>query len=194
MEVINLIKCEFIKTFSIKKVIIIFLVMLLSSFAILKIDDFFNSYKYRYNTHIFNYDEYPSLYQEAKSNYDKKNTIINQIVLNTFSDINDNIIYFKGNNKTYVNDIFQELITTIEDKNALKYLIDNYKNEELLLELDNYDTTYIYGSYSNVLSNVISRLKISYELDYDELLSKYHTATFYIDSLKRISYLYRLQL
>ena len=183
MEVINLIKCEFIKTFSIKKVIIIFLVMLLSSFAILKIDDFFNSYKYRYNTHIFNYDEYPSLYQEAKSNYDKKNTIINQIVLNTFSDINDNIIYFKGNNKTYVNDIFQELITTIEDKNALKYLIDNYKNEELLLELDNYDTSYIYGSYSNVLSNVISRLKISYELDYDELLSKYQSIILYLDSI-----------
>ncbi|MBR1386072.1 MAG: ABC transporter permease subunit [Bacilli bacterium] len=183
MEIIKLIRCEFIKNFSIKKSIIIFMIMLLSIFAILKIDDFFNNYKYRYSTYLVNYDEYSSLYQEAKDNYEKKNTIVNQIVLNTFSDINDNIIYFKDNDKSYYNDLFQELIISLEDKNVFKYLIDNYKNEDILLELDNYDTSYIYGSYSNVLSNVISRLKISYELDYDELLSKYQNVTFYLDSI-----------
>lgn len=170
MEIINLIRCEFIKHFSIKKIILIILTLLVSCFLMLKIDDFFNRYRYSNTYPTFYYPEYEEALKKAENNYKNKNTIINESVLNAFKEIKDYTYIITDEENGWQKDVFNEIENYFEKKVVLEFLVNNYKDIKLKEELDEInDDKVIFDKYSNIYNDIETLYKRYYEYKLDDL-------------------------
>lgn len=170
MEIINLIKCEFIKHFSVKKIIFIILTLLVSSFLMLKIDDFFNRYRYSNTYPSFYYAEYEEGLKKAEESFNSKKTVINESVLNFFKGIKDYTYIITDEQSGWQKDVFNEIENYFEKKVVLEFLVSNYKDIKLKEELDYISNNNVmHDKYSNIYHNVETLYKRYYEYKLEDI-------------------------
>ncbi len=83
MQLLRLIRCEFIKHFSWKKTIVIFLVLILSCFSLIKMESFFGSNR-SYISPIY-IEEFDEAYQRANKTLEEETNLVNIGVAEVFS-------------------------------------------------------------------------------------------------------------
>ena len=93
MEIFNLIKCEFIKNFSIKKLILVFISLILITFGIIKIDEYANNWKYTYGSYVPRFESYESYINRAKEEYESSHNFVSKIAKDAYEKINKLIEY-----------------------------------------------------------------------------------------------------
>ena len=83
MQLLRLIRCEFIKHFSWKKTIVIFLVLVVSCFGLMKMESFFGSN--RSYTSPISIEEFDDAYQKANKALEEETNFVNVGVAEVFS-------------------------------------------------------------------------------------------------------------
>lgn len=184
MKIMNLIKCEFIKNYNLKKLIIIVLILLLSSIALVEIN-----YLFEYSGHYTN-EQIKSLYNHNKAEYERLSKIQNRTL-----EEEDNLMYYKDcmGAYQYLIDIdvqafdWQESIVEFKilnprEQNRLIKLMKENKNDENIIKICNSTNTYFDSRFEGELHHLCS-VYTEEELD-----------TLYQDNLKEIEdYTYLLK-
>lgn len=192
MKLLNLIKCEFIKNFSIKKSIIILLVLIISCFGLFKFESLFGDSR-TYSGEL-SLKEFELNYKKAEEELNKNNNHANESIYTYFNELED---YYK---KTYnlvgseglvvwQKETLESLESIIIEKNALEQLIKNYNNQEFKKWIEdnknsNYDD-YSYILYTNAFSNYKSLLIINSNNSIEELTTKLNTDKEIIELYKK---------
>ena len=142
---INLIKCEFIKNYSIKKIIFIIIFLVISLLLLIKKEEVYNYGITVSVSNMYSKINFNSSYRNAKVKYSDNNNFINEDILNIFNDLEDTYNHIDKNinmNK----DIWQKnaidiLIGKLSRKYAIKR-INCTDSNDILKYTSNYETIY----------------------------------------------------
>ncbi len=191
MEIFNLIKCEFIKNFSIKKIILIFISLILICFGIIKIDEYANNWKYTYGSYVPRFASYESYINRAKEEYESNNNFVSKIALDIFKKVNKLIDYSDG--EEWKLNAFNMIERNIHEEVAIDYLINHYKDPKIKEVIDKRDgVTYSDDNYESTKSEIVFILKKRFDKPLDELKKELEDLRIsnenYIEALKNNLY------
>lgn len=167
MEILNLIRCEFIKHFSWKKNIIIILALIICSILIIKSEGFFGTT--RMYSQSLSLEKFNSGYQESQQKFNENPNLINKGI---FEGIKELETYYKKAYELINNDekdswqkqAINSLELGLARQMALELLSSNYQNIEIKEIINDYsENPYAMDLYSNYKSNYIQTLKQFYD-------------------------------
>lgn len=200
MELFGLIKCEFIKNFSWKKVIIVGLVLILCCLLLIKFQDFFGTTR-EYSQEL-SITDFNSGYKMAKSEYEKDSNLINKGVLDVFKIMegpynNAYNLVGKEEKSVWQKNAVELLRLDAAEQVALEQLVNYYQDESIMKYLDNYKEDSFSVIYSDYKRNYIQQLRINYDKPLDELKQQLENITIknnlIIQALEENSYYLRVQ-
>lgn len=178
MQLLRLIRCEFIKHFSWKKTIIIFLVLVVSCFGLMKMESFFGSN--RSYTSPISIEEFDDAYQKANKTLEEETNFVNVGVAEVFSRLEkpykDTIqLLGNGSDKScWQQDALSSLNSALVHLVVLEQVQANWGNSlfmeevsSLAQEKDHYDMYYgKVASYTNQLKEAISLSPTDFSRDF----------------------------
>ena len=187
MEIFNLIKCEFIKNFSIKKIILILVALILICFGIVKIDEYANDWKYTYGSYVPRFDSYEGYIKRAKKEYEQDPSFVNKIALDIFEKVNKATEYTEGEEWKFT--AFGMLETNIHNEVAIEYLVNHYKDPKIKEVIEDRDgVTYSDDNYETTKSEIVFILKKRFDKPLEELKKELEeikvTNEHYLEALK----------
>ncbi len=178
MQLLRLIRCEFIKHFSWKKTIVIFLVLILSCFSLIKMESFFGSNR-SYTSPIY-IEEFDEAYQKANKTLEEDANFVNTGVAEVFSRLEksyQDTIQLLGNGSDkscWQHDALYGLNSALIHLVVLEQIQANRDNSLFIEEVsslseekDHYDMYYgKVASYTNQLKEAISLSPTEFSRDF----------------------------
>ena len=190
MQLLRLIRCEFIKHFSWKQTIIVFLILILSCFALMKMEAFFGSNRV-YTDPIY-MEEFDEAFQKADKALEEEANLVNEGVAEVFSRLGNpyrDTIQLLGNGSTqscWQQDALSSLSSSLTHLVVLEQ-VQTYQNDSSFLEevsslpSENAQYDMYYGqvaSYTNLLKKAVSLSPTEFSRDF----TYYHE---YVDLVTR---------
>lgn len=178
MQLLRLIRCEFIKHFSWKKTVIIFLVLIVSCFGLMKMESFFGSN--RSYTSPISIEEFDDAYQKANKALEEETNFVNVGVAEVFSRLEKpyrDTIQLLGNGSTescWQQDALSSLSSALTRLVILEQ-VQAYRNDASFLEevsslpSENAHYELYYGtvaSYTNQLKEAVSLSLTEFSRDF----------------------------
>ena len=180
MELWNLIKCEFIKNFSFKKIIMIIILLVLCCFSLIKFEDFFG--KTGSYSDKLSMEEFYDYMDNAKKEYENDSNVINEGTLDIFIRMEEpyKLVYSTiGSSEKYVwqKEAVDRLRLDITEQVALEQLIKNYNNKNIKDFINEYkqQLDFINFDYKQNYIGALNRFK---DLQLEELKEKLKNITF----------------
>ena len=168
MKISNLIKCEFIKSFSCKKSIMIFLILVLLSLLFIKTETTQSNKDENY-AEIVSEKIFNTSYKSIESNYKNNPDIINKSMYETIKALKQqyNKIY-KSNNiddNPWYKTAVATLTFNLSRENAMQLLIENYQSDKITNVLKEENNCISLGqlycsikdSYLNIFNNYANK-------------------------------------
>ncbi len=173
MKIVQLVQCEFIKNFSLKRLIITVLVLTLCCFGLIKFEEFYKG-SYYDSSLLVSEKEFEKQYEKVKKEYADVDNVIKKGIFSSYEEILSNYQYINRDLlENEKNDWQETALYTIKNyvpkREALFTLKENYQSstlKEYLETHEKYDKSYD----SSVLTQVyISNLNRFFDSSLEEL-------------------------
>lgn len=173
---VNLIKVEFIKNYNLRNVIIILIMLLISSFLLVKFEDTFGGGRIYDDSYDYHISEYKSMLNRVKEEYKNRPNDFNYDMIQITKEIKDNFkitnqIVLHHHEQMWQKDFFQVYIKEVAHKYALLRLNDS-NHEDITDYILGYENPGLLDTYHNIKESYMDYLDSYKNANYVEKISE----------------------
>lgn len=173
---IRLIKSEFIKNYNLKNVIIILILLLISSFLLVKFEETFGNRVIYVDSYSYLEEDYKYMLQQFEDNYEKNPNDFNKDLISITKEIHENYKLthsaVKGHHEMmWQNNFTQKYITEVSHKYALLRL-DDCNHEDITDYILGYENPGLLDTYHNIKESYMDYLDSYKNANYAEKISE----------------------
>ena len=192
---IKLIKSEFIKNYNLKNIIIILVILLISSFLLIKFEETFGNRVIYDDSYSYLEEDYKYMLQQFEENYEKNPNDFNKDLISIAKEIHENYKITRKNVKghhemMWQKNFTQRYITEVSHKYALMRL-DDCEHDEITDYILGYENPGLIDTYHNIKESYMDYLDSYKNANYEGKKEEVNNKIKQLDKIIKDNYYYK---